>query len=163
MSIVDMVVLCLIMLPAIAGVFYGFLGILLSLLSWVASLGIAIKLMSYCTPLLAYYVDTPMLRNILAFIGLFILSLLIMASISYCIVKLIGKTGLSIADRMLGLFFGVSFGGLIVAVLVFMGGFTALPQEPWWEESKLTMPFEHISIWSVQFLPESITKYHTYE
>ncbi len=86
-----------------------------------------------------------------------------MSGISYFIVKLLGRTGLTAADRILGLFFGMGLGGLIVAVIIFLAGFTAFPQEPWWEESKLVEPFEHISIWSARFLPESITEYHSYE
>ncbi len=77
--------------------------------------------------------------------------------------KLLGRTGLTAADRILGLFFGMGLGGLIVAVIIFLAGFTAFPQEPWWEESKLVDPFEHISIWSSHYLPESITDYHSYE
>jgi membrane protein required for colicin V production len=163
MSTADIVVLCLITLPAIFGVFYGFLNILFSLLSWAISLGLSIKLVPFFSPLLENYVDTPILRVVLAFIALFILSLLIMSGISYFIVKLLGGTGLTAADRFLGLFFGMSLGSFIVAVIVFMGGFTAFPQESWWEESKLDTPFERISIWSARFLPESIMEYHSYE
>tara|TARA_R110000782_G_scaffold41101_11_gene94566 strand:+ start:2761 stop:3270 length:510 start_codon:yes stop_codon:yes gene_type:complete len=163
MSTADIAILCLIALPTIVGVFYGFLNILFSLLSWAVSLGLSIKLVPYFSPLLENYVDTPILRIVLAFIALFILSLLIMSGISYFVVKLLGRTGLTAADRILGLFFGMGLGGLIVAVIIFMAGFTAFPQEPWWEQSKLAIPFERVSIWSSRFLPESITKYHSYE
>lgn len=163
MSTADIVILCFIVLPTIVGLCYGFLNILFSLLSWAVSLGLSIKLVPYFSPLLENHVDTPILRIILAFIALFILSLLILSGISYLIVKLLGRTGLTAADRILGLFFGMGLGGLIVAVIIFLGGFTAFPQEPWWEESKLVEPFEHISIWSSRFLPESITEYHSYK
>ena len=108
MSTADIVVLCLIALPAIVGVFYGFLNIVFSLLSWAISLGLSIKLVPYFSPLLENYVDQPVIRMVLAFIALFILSLLIMSGISFLIVKLLGKTGLTAADRILGLFFGMA-------------------------------------------------------
>jgi membrane protein required for colicin V production len=163
MSTADIVILCLIALPSIVGVFYGFLNIAFSLLSWAISLGLSIKLVPYFAPLLENHVDTPILRIILAFIALFILSLLIMSGISFFVVKLLGKTGLTAADRILGLFFGMGLGGIIVSVIIFLAGFTAFPQESWWEESKLVAPFEGISIWGSRFLPESVTEYHTYE
>ena len=163
MSTADIVILCLIALPTIVGIFYGFLNIVFSLLSWAVSLGLSIKLVQYFSPLLENYVDTPILRIILAFIALFILSLLIMSGISYLIVKLLGRSGLTATDRILVLFFGMGLGGLIVAIIILLAGFTAFPQEPWWEESKLVEPFERISIWSARFLPESITEYHSYE
>ena len=162
MFTVDIVILCLVALPRGVGVFYGFLNILFSLLSWAVSLGLSVKLVPYFSPLLENYVNTPILRDALAFIALFILSLLVMTGISYFLVKLLGSAGLTAADRILGLFFGMGLGGLIVTVIIFMAGFTALPQEVWWEESKLASPFERISIWSSRFLPESINAYPSY-
>lgn len=163
MSTADIVVLCLIALPAIVGVFYGFLNIVFSLLSWAISLGLSVKLVPYFAPLLENYVEQDVVRMVLAFIALFILSLLIMSGISFLIAKLLGKTGLTAVDRILGLFFGMALGVLIVWVIVFLAGFTAFPQESWWEDSKLAEPFERISIWGSQYLPESISEYHAYE
>ncbi|HIF51090.1 MAG TPA: CvpA family protein [Thiotrichaceae bacterium] len=163
MSTADIVILSLIALPTIVGVFYGFLNILFSLLSWAVSLGLSIKLVPYFSPLLESYVEHPVLRMVLAFVAIFILSLLIMSGISFLIVKLLGKTGLTAADRILGLFFGMGLGGLIVTAIVFLAGFTAFPQDPWWQESRLAKPFERISTQASRHLPESVTKYHSYE
>lgn len=163
MSTIDIVILCLVALPAIVGVFYGFLNIVFSLLSWAISLGLSIKLVPYFSPLLENYVDQPVIRMILAFVALFILSLLIMSGISFLIVKLLGKTGLTAADRILGFFFGMTLGTLIVLIIIFFAGFTAFPQESWWNDSKLAEPFERISIWASQYLPESVSEYHSYE
>ena len=163
MSTADIVILCAILLPTVVGVVYGFLNIIFSLLCWVISLGLAVKLAPYLSPLLENHIDPPMLRIIVAFIVLFILCLLILSGFSYFIIKLLGRTGLTIADRLLGFFFGMGLGGLIVAVVVFLVGFTPIPEEIWWRESKLVKPFEIVSIWSSDFLGESVTKYHSYE
>ena len=163
MTTADIAILCAILLPTLVGILYGFLNIIFSLLSWLVSLGLAVKLVPYFSPLLDNYIDTPILRIILAFIVLFILCLLIMSGLSYFVIKLLGKTGLTAADRLLGMFFGMGLGMLIVAVVVFLAGFTAFPKEVWWKESKLIEPFETLSIWSSNFLGESVTKYHSYE
>ena len=163
MTTADIAILCVILLPTIVGVIYGFLNIIFSLISWLVSLGLAVKLVPYFSPLLDNYVDTPILRIILVFIALFILCLLIMSSLSYFVIKLLGKTGLTAADRILGLFFGMGLGVLVVAVVVFLAGFTAFPKEIWWKESKLMKPFENLSIWGSNYLGESVTKYHSYE
>jgi uncharacterized membrane protein required for colicin V production len=42
-------------------------------------------------------------------------------------------------------------------------GFTPIPEEIWWRESKLVKPFEIVSIWGSGFLGESVTKHHSYE
>ena len=163
MSTADIIILCIIALPSIVGVFYGFLNIVFSLLAWAVSLGLSVKLVPYFSPLLESYVDTPLLRIILAFVGLFIVSLLTKPEPEEKLDKLLGRTGLTAADRILGLFFGMGLGGLIVAVVVFLAGFTAFPAETWWNESKLVEPFERISIWGSQYLPDSFREYHSYE
>ncbi len=163
MQSIDVAILLIIALPAIAGVIYGFLNIIFSLLAWILALGISIKFSPAFSPLLESSIDTPVLRTILAFVGLFIISLMILTGIGFLIVKLLGRTGLTAADRILGLFFGIGLGAIIVEVVVFLGGFTALPQEAWWDASRVMKPFERVAIWSGQYLPESISKYHGYE
>ena len=163
MTTADITILCVILLPTIAGVIYGFLNIVFSLISWLVSLGLAVKLVPYFSPLLENYIDTPILRVILGFVVLFILCLLILSGLSYFVIKLLGKTGLTAADRILGLFLGMGLGVLIVAVVVFLAGFTAFPKEVWWKESRLMQPFVILCVWSSNFLGESVTKYHSYE
>ena len=165
MTTADTVILCTILLPTLFGVIYGFLNIIFSLLTWVISLGLAVKLAPYLSalPYLKNYIDTPELRIIAAFVLVFILCLLILSILSYFVIKILGKTGLRAADRLLGLFFGMGLGVLIVAVVVFLAGFTPLPEEVWWKESKLMDPFEDISVWGSSFLGESVTKYQIYE
>ncbi len=163
MQFADIAILTMIALPALVGMLYGFLNIVFSLLAWALALGISVKFSSYFSPLLANSIDTPILRNMLAFIGLFIISLVILTGIGFFIVKLLGRTGLTSADRILGLFFGIGLGAAIVTVIVFLAGFTALPMEPWWQNSKVVTPFERVSVWSGQYLPENVAKYHGYE
>ena len=163
MQTVDIAILLIVALPAIAGVIYGFLNIIFSLLAWALALGISIKFSPAFTPLLEASVNTPVLRTILAFVGLFVISLMILTGIGFLIVKLLGRTGLTAADRILGLFFGIALGGIIVEVIVFLGGFTELPQEPWWGDSRVIQPFERVAVWSGQYMPENISNYHGYE
>ena len=158
----DIIILVVIAIPAVVGVFYGFLNIVFSLLAWAFALGVAVKLVPYFAPILESYIDTPILRVILAFAGLFIVGLMILSTLGFFIVKLLGKTGLTASDRILGLFFGMGLGGLIIAIVVFLAGFTAYPEEIWWQESKLMVPFQHIGIWAQAFLPENIVEYHGY-
>ena len=163
MQTVDIIILVVIALPTLVGVIYGFLNIAFSMLAWALALGISAKFSSYFSAILEPSIETPFLRSVLAFVGLFIVSLIILTAIGFLIVKLLGRTGLTATDRILGLFFGMGLGVVIVAVVVFLAGFTALPTERWWDQSLIIQPFEHISVWTRQFLPETMAKYHSYE
>ena len=162
MGLIDIVILVTILIPALVGVIYGFLNIILSIVAWVIALGVAIKFSSFFAPMLAGYVDTEVLRNALAFIGLFMLSLMILSGLGFLMVRLLGRSGLTGADRILGLLFGTALGGTIVAVTVFLAGFTDLSQQEWWQRSLLVRPFENTAVWGRQYMPENIAKYHRY-
>ena len=162
MQTTDIIILVLLALPGLIGILYGFLNIVFSIVAWLLALGVSIKFSIFFSPLLATYIDTPIFRNILAFIGLFIVSLMIFSTLGYFIVKLLGRTGLTAADRILGFFFGMGLGGFIIAVVVFLAGFTSLPKEPWWQEAVLLEPFEQVALWGQKFLPENVSKDHGY-
>jgi len=162
MQALDIAILVVLALPALVGVFYGFLNMLFSIIAWVLALGMATKFSADFSVLLASYVDTVLIRDMLAFVGVFILSLIIFTALGYFIVKLLGRTGLTGADRILGLFFGLGLGIVIVSVVVFLAGFTAVPEASWWSMSVLMEPFEHVAMWVHQFLPDNIATYHDY-
>ncbi|OGT83565.1 MAG: hypothetical protein A3G96_01635 [Gammaproteobacteria bacterium RIFCSPLOWO2_12_FULL_52_10] len=159
----DILILIVLFIPGLVGILYGFLNVVFSFIAWLLAFGIAVKFGGYFSPLLENLTDTVLIRNMLAFAGLFIISLILFTIMGYLIVKLLGRAGLTAADRVLGFFLGVGLGGAIVTVIVFLAGFTALPQEPWWQQSILIEPFQHIAVWGRQFLPENASKYHNYD
>ena len=162
MQTADIVILVALALPALVGAVYGFLNILFSIIAWALALAISAKFSGLFAPLLEGYVEAPLIRDILAFVGLFVVSLMILTAVGYLVVKLIGRTGLTAADRFLGLLFGIALGGAIIAVIVFLAGFTRLPREPWWRNSILMEPFQRIGVSIEALLPDNVSKYHSY-
>jgi len=158
----DIVILVALLLPGLVGALYGFLNIVFSIVAWVLAFGISFKFGAVFSPMLEGYIETPIIRNVLAFAGLFLVSLMILSMVGYFIVKLLGRAGLTATDRILGIFLGIGLGGFIIAAVVFLAGFTAFPEESWWRESISIKPFEHIAVWSHRFLPENIAQYHGY-
>lgn len=163
MQAVDIGILVLLALPAIIGVLYGFLNIIFSIVAWTLASVIAVKFGADFAPMLAGLTETVLLQKILAFVAVFIVSLMILTGIAYFIMKLLGRTGLTGADRILGLFFGIGLGGFIVAVIIFLAGFTALPKQQWWRDSVMIQPFQLIAVWGNQFLPVDFAEHHGYE
>ena len=162
MHTLDIVILVAFVLPALVGAIYGFLNIVFSLIAWGIALGVSLQFSSAFSPLLDGYVESPLLRDVLAFIAVFVISLMLLSIAGYFIVKLLGRTGLTAADRIFGFLFGIALGGAIIAVIVFLAGFTAVPREPWWESSILVEPFERVGLWARGFLPENVAQYHSY-
>ena len=99
------------------GMLYGLLNVLFSIAAWIMAGITATKLSGYFSPLLDDYLE-PVLREIVAFAGVFIISLVLFTMLGYFIVKLLGRTGLTAADRILGFFFGIGLGGAIITILV---------------------------------------------
>lgn len=163
MNPVDILIVLGFLLPAVVGAAYGFLNIVFSIMAWILALGIAAKFATRFAPLLETHVQTPFIREVLAFVSVFLLSLVLLSILGYLILKLLGRAGLTAADRLFGLCFGICLGGAIIAVVVFLAGFTALPQKKAWQESVLLPPFVAMAMWSGQFLPSNVVEYHGYE
>ena len=159
---VDIGILVILFLPAIMGLLYGLLNVLFSIAAWIMAAVTATKLSGMFSPLLADYLE-PVLRNVIAFAGVFIISLVIFTALGYFIVKLLGRTGLTAVDRFLGFFFGIGLGGAIITILVFLAGFTAISKHEWWHEAVLIEPFQRVCVWGQRFLSEDIAVYHRYE
>ena len=159
---VDIGILVVLFLPAIIGLLYGLLNVLFSVAAWIMAGLAAVKFSGWFSPLLEAYLE-PALRNVVAFAGVFVISLVIFTALGYFVVKLLGRTGLTAVDRLLGFFFGIGLGGAIITVLVFLAGFTAISKHEWWHEAVLIEPFQRVCVWGRDFLPEDIAVYHRYE
>ena len=159
---VDIGILIILFLPAIMGLLYGLLNVLFSVAAWIMAVVTAAKVSGYLSPLLADYLD-PVLRNVIAFAGVFIISLVIFTALGYFVVKLLGRTGLTAADRFLGFFFGIGLGAAMIIILVFLAGFTAISKHEWWHEAVLIEPFQRVCVWGQRFVSEDIAVYHRYE
>ena len=102
MQSVDIGIVVLLALPAIIGVLYGFLNIVFSIVAWTLASVIAVKFGTYFGPMLAGLTETILLQKVLAFIAVFIVSLMILTGIAYLIMKLLGRTGLRVSRVGLG-------------------------------------------------------------
>lgn len=158
MNWVDYSILAIIAISVLISLWRGFTKEALSLAGWVIAAWVALTFADKLQVLLEPHIKVPSLRLMVAFAILFIATLFIAAFINYLAVQVIKKTGLSGTDRMIGIFFGVARGCVVVAVLVLVGGMTPVPQDPWWHESQLMHYFQDMAIWLRQFLPAEIAK-----
>jgi membrane protein required for colicin V production len=158
MNWVDYTILAIIGTSVLISLWRGFTKEALSLAGWIVAAWVALTFADRLQVLLQPHIQVPSLRLIVAFAILFLATLLLAGFINYLAVQVIKKTGLSGTDRMVGIFFGVARGCVVVAVLVLVAGMTPMPQDPWWKQSQLMHYFQDMAVWLHQFLPADIAK-----
>ena len=104
-------------------------------------------------------IRTPELRLVTGY-GICVVAVLIVGALVNAIFRrLVAGAGLSGPDRGLGMLFGFARGVLLVALMVFLLGFTAATREPWWRQSLLLPQFQTVAIAVGHHLPASTARY----
>jgi membrane protein required for colicin V production len=156
MNWVDYAILGVILLSALVGIGRGLIREVLSLGVWIAAILIAWLFHREVAELLVPYLSEPSLRLAAAFVGLILGILVLGAVLGAVLSALIETTGLGAVDRVLGLLFGAARGVVIVAMAVFLASFTPMPEDSWWQESRLVGQFQTVADWLISLVPEEV-------
>jgi membrane protein required for colicin V production len=154
---VDIVITGIIIFSALLSLLRGFVREALSLFGWLVSFWLAVTFAGDLAESFLSGISVPSLRVAVAFTIIFVLILVIMTLINKLASQLIKKSGLTGPDRMIGMIFGALRGVLIVSVLVFLAGFTAMPQDAWWQESIFIDVFHEFAVWLRESAAPEIT------
>ncbi len=155
---VDYILLLIVAVSALLSLWRGFMKEAISLVSWIAALWVGMLFFDDLARVMRDWIDTPTIRNVVAFGLLFIATLLVGGLVNYLAGQLVRRTGLTSTDRILGMIFGIARGVVIVAVLVMLAGLTTVPQDPWWQESALLGYFQDMALWLRSFLPADVAE-----
>jgi len=159
----DYAILALIAISTLVGCLRGFIKEVFSLAVWAAAFLIAYRYSGDVAALMESAVDLPSARTAMGFAGLFIAVLLVGGLLNYLLGRLVESTGLSGTDRLLGGVFGAARGlALIVAVLL-VCGFTPIPADPWWQQSRTIERLMPLVEWSAGLLPDSVSEHLDFE
>ena len=156
MTVVDVVVIFVICLSALFSLMRGFVKEAISLATWIIAIWLAATFAPKLAAVLPAGIESEAVRQAVGFGVLFVLSLMLGALINVLVSQVVKKTGLSGADRVFGVAFGVLRGGLIVVVFVVIGGMTPLPEADWWQSSVLLEWFESVAIVIQGYIPEDL-------
>ncbi|AUM11200.1 CvpA family protein [Ketobacter alkanivorans] len=149
MSIADYVILGSIGLSMALSLHRGFSLEALSLVTWIAAFVIARLFSVPLAIVLADWVDPPSARQPLAFVALFILTMIVGALIKHLVKEVVKATGLSGTDRVLGSGFGLARGCLLVVIaLSVLSRMTQMPADPWWKQSVMIPHFMKVEQWT---------------
>ena len=158
MTWVDFLIIGVVVISAVIGVVRGFVREALSLTGWIVSFLIAWRFNGGLSSLLQGWINNPNLQFLVAFVILFILSMLIFALLSFFASKLIQRTGLTSTDRAIGIVFGLVRGIVVVIAFVAFAGLTTVPRSASWHDSLLVHRFQAVAVWLTGFLPESVSR-----
>lgn len=159
----DYAILGILAISLLVGLLRGFIKEVFSLVVWAAAFVIAYRFADDVAGLMETSVSLPSARTAIGFIGLFIVVLVIGGLVNYLLGRLVESTGLSGTDRLLGGFFGIARGVAIVVVAILVTGFTPLPADTWWKDSRMIQSFMPLVTWSVEFLPDPASEYLDFE
>ena len=153
---VDYAILGILLISSFISLVRGFVKEALSLVGWVLAFWVSLSFAVPLSKLFESSSDDPTLRLIIAFVALFVLSLIVSSVINFFASRLVQRTGLTGTDRFLGVIFGFLRGALLVSVLVLLAGLTTLPKEDWWDDSFLLFRFQAIAVWIRELLPGDV-------
>jgi membrane protein required for colicin V production len=135
MNWVDYLIIAVIAVSALISLVRGFVREAVSIVVWASAFWLAVSFARPFAHSLARYIESPTLQIGVAFVAIFVGTLIVGALVSFIAGMLVGKTGLTGTDRAIGIVFGAARGLLLTGLLVLALGLTRMPQEPWWRDS----------------------------
>ncbi|MDQ5877728.1 MAG: rane protein required for colicin production [Pseudomonadota bacterium] len=157
MTAFDYGVIVIVLASLALGLWRGLIGEVLALLAWVLAALAAWQFGPEIGVLITAIAD-PGLRVLAGYAVVFCGVLIVLALVRLAVRGLLKALGLTAVDRLLGVFFGVARGLLIVLILVAVGGMTSAPKEPWWARAQLAPPLETAVLALKPWLPPEAAK-----
>jgi membrane protein required for colicin V production len=159
----DIALLCILGISAVVGIWRGFVSEVMSVAVWVASFWLSFAFGPDVAAMFDAHVDSPSARWFLGYVVVFLAALAAGGLLTWLIGKLVKSTGLSGTDRLLGLAFGLLRGLAVACVLVLVLGFTPMPAEAFWQESRLMPAFERGAQWLKTWLPATLAQHLSFD
>ena len=163
MTAFDYAVLVIIGSSVVLSVVRGFAREVLALAGWLIAFLAANALSGLAAEWFAPFIKDGSVRALTAFVSVFIVTLIAVSLIGMAVSRLLKKAGLGLEDRLLGGFFGLARGLLIVLTFVLLSGLTSLPRQPAWSDAMLSPPLEALAAAMKPWLPQAVSRYLSYD
>ncbi|MFT7684787.1 MAG: membrane protein required for colicin V production [Candidatus Azotimanducaceae bacterium] len=144
---VDWGIIAVISVSTLISIQRGFVKEALSLVTLVAAMIISRLFGSQFSTLLIDVIEVASLRNVVAYIGLFFLTLVVGGLINKLVVQVVRMAGLSGTDRFFGMLFGCARGVLVTVVVVAILARLGMAEDQWWQDSRLIPHFVALGDW----------------
>lgn len=162
MAVIDWGILAVLAVSALIGLKRGFLYEIISLATWVTAFIVARLFSGQLATLLSGTIETVSLRWVVAFSVLFAGTIVIGAMLNHLVNHFIEATGLTGADRVFGMVFGVVRGVVICLAVVYGLQQTAVTQDAWWSDSQFIPYLSTLASWVSKTLPDSTGQFFSF-
>ncbi|MBV8033327.1 MAG: CvpA family protein [Betaproteobacteria bacterium] len=163
MTWVDYAVIAVVALSAAWGIWRGLVREVVSLAGWVIAFLAANLLAGPIGERLPDSLARPEVRVLAAFIGVFVVSLVVTSLVGLLLSRILHAAGLAALDRALGGAFGLLRAAVVLAALALAAGLTTLPQQAAWKESSVAPWLERLGGALKPWLPPALAdrlRYH---
>jgi len=152
----DFVVVAILLVSLLLGLWRGFIHEVLSLLGW----PIAFLLSNMFADSIARLIplEQDVLRVTVVYVVMFVIVLIAWGVLVMLFTKLLKAMGSGWPDRVLGGLFGVLRGGLVILVLVWLAGMTAIPEQLFWRDAQTSKTAEDVALLAKALLPDNIAQ-----
>lgn len=161
MSEFDLVILGILALSVLISLMRGYFREAMSLAIWAAAVIVTLAFTDRFAALLPLErVDSEQARATISVVVLFAGTLLAGNLINWVLGRILARKPLSVADRIIGVFFGLLRGVIIITLLVLASNLVPeLKQEDWWTESTLLPKIQPMARFVHAQLPEEIGRH----
>jgi len=156
MTLIDLAFIAVILVSALIGLARGLIREVLSLLVWIAALGLAWLYHKEVAELLIAQIAQPSVRLGVAFVAIVLVVLILGAILGSLLSLGINKARLGGVDGALGFVFGAARGALLVAMAVYLASLTPMPEESWWKDSRTIGQFQAVAHWVLSLVPAEL-------
>lgn len=161
MTGLDLFVVGVMTISAVAGLVRGLVREVFSLGAWVLAFLFAKSLAPFVAPMVPG-VESEALQHFAAIVLVFVV-ILVVASLSGAVLAgMVKWVGLGLYDKFMGLVFGALRGGIIVLLLTLLAGLTALPQTRIWQDALIRGQLESCARMAMPWLPSSLVEHLRY-
>lgn len=141
LNVFDLIVIGVVVLSGLFALMRGLVKEVLSIVSWVGALFVAVYGFNFVHPFLDRLIQPTWLADAITGVGLFVISLIVLGLISTVVSGAVRKSSAGALDRSLGFLFGLVRGAVIVCV-AWLAMSWALPaaEQPMWLREARTLP-----------------------
>jgi len=157
MTGIDYAFIAVIVISTLFSLLRGFVKEAISLGTWIVAMWVSTTFASNLSNFMPESIENPAFRMGLAFVALFVATLILGVMVNMLLNQVVSKTGLSGVDRALGMVFGLARGVLIVTVVVILVSLTSAQEQDFWKDSQLVERFQALASWLQVYLPDNIS------